>query len=300
VDWNVVFNQVLTQIGTAATVVGVVGFLGKLAVDHLFKAHLESLKAELRHKNDKELLEVKNKFELDLLNEKSTADKGIILFQHSLESGAASDERIRRELVAWANPIQDAVKGLNSRLHNILDPKEQGYLALDPKTAKDDPNWSIDHEYFLTSTLYYFGQYFAWIRMLEEELNFEIFRSHDQKGEFFRHVILVSKALGDYHSSSPYAGTGNDTQVFRLQQRAIGEALAIREGKRRACMPYNVFATRKRDTADTMVLPFLAPLIHLVDCLKPGERRYARLEAVWTALRGLEQNCQQLLDMPVV
>ncbi len=92
----------------------------------------------------------------------------------------------------------------------------------------------MDSGYFMASTLYQFGRYFCWIGMLEEELSFEVFRSHKEMDEFLAKVIAVSKALGDYTPQPPLSGNANDTQVFRLQQRAIGETLASREEERRA------------------------------------------------------------------
>ena len=295
-NWNAIIYQVLGQIGTAAAIAAALGVVGKLAVDHFFKAGIEALKAELKSKNDRELAEVKHRFESALLVEKTNAEKGVFLFQHSVETQAAGDERVRRELSAWASPILSAVEDLTARLANILDAK--GYEGLDPQTAALNPNWSMDYNYFLTSTLYQFSRYFCWIGMLEEELSFEVFRSHKEMDEFMGNVIAVSKALGDYPPQTPLAGTGNDTQVFRLQQRAIGEALAIRDGRRRACLGYNVFVTRRADTADTQVRPFLVPLEKLIDCVKPGELRLARLDTVRNALLVLKENCRRLLVTP--
>lgn len=294
VDWNTIFKQVLAQVGTATAIVAVLGLLGKLAVENYFKAGVEVLKAGLKSKNDEELARVKHGFESALLAEKANAEKGIFLFQHTVETQAARDERVRRELAAWANPILGAVEDLIARLVNILE--GNGYEGLDPVTATSNSDWAMEHDYFLTSTLYLICRYFCWTRMLEEELSFEIFRSHCEMDEFFRNLIAVSKALGDFPPR--YDGTGNDTQVFRLQQRALGEALSIREGKRRACLGYNLFVTRRADTADKEVRPFLEPLEKLIDRVKPGERRFARLGAVLKALKGLETNCRKLLAMP--
>jgi hypothetical protein len=77
----------------------------------------------------------------------------------------------------------------------------------------------------MNSTLYLFGQYFCWIRMLEEELNFELFESQVEKDEFFFAVREVSKALSDFPPS--YSCSGKDFQVFRLQQRVIGELCVV-------------------------------------------------------------------------
>lgn len=293
-DWDTLVQQVFAQVGTAAAIVGGLALVGKLAVERYFKAGLEKLKSDLKKQTELELLGIKNKFESDLLVEKTNAEKGIFLFQHGVETQAAGDERVRRELLAWANPILGAVEDLGARLTNILDAK--GYEGLDSQTATLNPDWSMDYDYFLTSTLYQFSRYFCWIGMLEEDLSFEVFRSHKEMDEFMGNVIAVSKALGDYPPR--YEGTGNDTQVFRLQQRAIGQAMAIREGRRRACLGYNVFVARRADAADKEVRPFFAPLEKLVDGLKPGERRFARLVAVRNALKGLEEHCRLLLVAP--
>lgn len=296
VDWNLIFYQVLAQVGTATAIAAALGVLGKLAVDHFFKAEIEAPKADLKQKNDRELALVKHNFESALLREKANADKGLFLFQHGVETEAAGAERVRRELSAWASPILSVVEDLMARLGNILD--KQGYEGLDPRTATLNPNWSMNSGYFMTSTLYQFGKYFCWIGMLEEELSFEVFRSHKEMDEFLGNLIAVSKALGDYPPVPPLAGTGNDTQVFRLQQRAIGEALAIREGKRRACLGYNLFVTRRADAADKQLRPFLVPLEKLIDCVKPGDVRFARLVTVRSALEPLKENCRRLLVIP--
>src|SRR6266571_5295276 len=94
------------------------------------------------------------------------------------------ENRIREEIVTWANPILGAVNDLEHRLENILC--DYGYLALDKNKCDEiNPNWSITYEYFTQSTLYLFAQYYAWIQMLREKLNFELFQSEQTKDEFF-------------------------------------------------------------------------------------------------------------------
>ncbi|HYT84179.1 MAG TPA: hypothetical protein VEK86_12030 [Gemmatimonadales bacterium] len=65
-------------------------------------------------------------------------------------------ERIREEVLRWANPIRNSVLGLESRLDNIL--RRNLHLALSPRMAGVDrpvhPDWAISHEYVMSSTLF--------------------------------------------------------------------------------------------------------------------------------------------------
>ena len=67
-------------------------------------------------------------------------------------------ERIREEILRWANPILAAVKNLESRLSNILN--KGLYRALDPDLDAERPvnqDWAIGYEYALESSLFLFA-----------------------------------------------------------------------------------------------------------------------------------------------
>jgi hypothetical protein len=106
-------------------------------------------------------------------------------------------ERIRQEVIRWANPILGAVKQLEGRLKNILE--EDGYLALSKSYEQFvNPSWSISYEYFINSTLFLFGQYFAWVQMLQEELSFELFQTQQDKDDFLVAIAEVAKSLARF------------------------------------------------------------------------------------------------------
>jgi hypothetical protein len=289
------FTQVGTFVTAITAAVGILAWPAKQLISTLLKGRLEKFKADLKHEHDEELASYKNDLATELEefrgNLQHAHDKALAKYNLQLSEKSKSDERIRHEIISWANPIQEAAKSLWGRLDNLLNHK--GYEALDP--AYTNPDWSITHEYFTRSTAHLFGQYFCWIQMLRLELSFELFRTQADKVALFQKIDAVSKALADYDSKKTYQGTGNDTQIFRIQQQAMGELLATRRNGRRACRGYAFFQTKK---ADPEYVAAFAPAIRLIDKLQPGEKRFQRLQATLAALSDLVEHCDKLLALP--
>jgi hypothetical protein len=262
-DW---LQQVVTQISSVTVSLAIMAAVGKMFFGHVLKADIEHLKAELRDESNR--------------------------LKTGMETSAATDERLRKEVVRWANPILNAVNDLDYRLRNILE--DEGYKALDSATPSRDPNWSMTYDYFLDSTLYLFGQYFCQIHLLRQELSFELFGTHEKKGSFADAILAVEKGIGDYSESFKFEGDGNDRQVFRFQQRAIGELLTNAQAKPPSCVAFPSYLTRK--TEPQFVSAF-DPLKQLVDKLKPGERRWARLRWTRGELAKLRTECEKLLQL---
>lgn len=263
----------------------VIGWLGKQAVSSLLKAESEKYKSDLKSANDKEILRAKDEL-----------SRGMVAYKQQLEAGAKSDDRIRNEILTWANPILESVNGLESRLRNILT--TEGYEALQPGFSQTE--WSVTYDYFLNSTLFLFGQYFCWTHMLHQELSFELFRSQQEMKGFFAKVDKVSSKLSDFPpyfdgQQKEYDGTGHDVQIFRLQQRAMGEMLATRRGDRRACRSYAYFLTKMTDTNFSGTFDSLHKLL---DKVNAKERRWRRLVDTHSALIELQGECSRLLKLP--
>jgi len=207
-----------------------------------------------------------------------------------LEMEKSRVERVRQEVIRWANPILGAVGELIGRLGNILE--HQGYLALSKDGQKRlNPDWSMSYDYFMSSTLYLFGQYFAWVQMLQEKLNFELFQSQKEKDKFFEAIKEVGSSLSGFPPK--YQCSGKDTQVFRLQQRAIGELLIIHENDRIGCLSYPNFLQKMNDPAFSSHLKPLRLLLE--DLNQKDDCRWKRLEATQQALKVLKANCEELL-----
>lgn len=208
----------------------------------------------------------------------------------TIESENAKKERIRKEVIRWANPILGAGQDLEARLKNILEYK--GYLALTKDYQEGDiTNWSISYDYFLESSLYLFSQYFCWTRMLQEDLNFELFQTQYEKRDFFEAVESVSRALGSF---PPNYGLG-DRQVFKLQQRAIGEEMIVQNGNDRRCISYPDFVRKLEE--DQRFRKHVEPLRSLLEDLNPNTiGRWGRLKNTQKQLDNLNKACNDLLS----
>jgi len=236
---------------------------------------------------------IKHQEIIDTVSEEVRADILREIHKSNLETEKLKTDRIRGENIKWANPILGSVKDLEFRLGNILE--SQGYLALSENyQIRVNPNWSVTYDYFITSTLYLFGQYFAWMRMLQEEISFEIFQSPAEKETFFQAIDNVGHALRSFPPH--YDCTGNDMQVFALQQRAIGELLIISDNGSRRCMIYPEFLIKLK--TDTEFLNHLKPLKYLIENINPSDDcRWKRLTITRKCLAQLIKECEKLLDV---
>jgi len=208
-----------------------------------------------------------------------------------IEEERGRNERVRKEVVRWANPILETETSLQGRLHNILEQGGDQPLA---SNYRPNPNWSISHEYFLNSTLFLFGQYFSWIQMLKEELNFELFQSQEKKDELFEKIQKVSDALANFPPD--YECEGADVQVFELQQRAMGELIMERRADgSRTVMSYPDFVKKLDDPAFRKHFEPLKVL--LKDIKQEDQCRWKRIAQTRDALADLQKSCQNLLNI---
>lgn len=208
-----------------------------------------------------------------------------------LEQEKEKDERIRQEVIRWANPILGAVKDLHGRLDNIL--RQGGYLALRPE-YKESSQWSISYDYFIRSTLYLFGAYFAYTEALVDELNFELFRDQEEKENLFQALASVGRALGSFPPA--YRCSGMDRQVFHLEQSSMGSALLRRDDDRVRCISYPDFL-EKLDNEKTSLI--FSPMRKLLENLEPNSDncRWKRIEATDGALAEVDAVCQRILSL---
>jgi hypothetical protein len=218
-----------------------------------------------------------------------------------LEQQRDRESRIRQEILRWANPILAAVEDLSQRLKNIL--QRAGYPALDPKwNPKSIPNWAISHDYFMNSSLYLFAIYFAQTRQLRRELSFEFFSTQQEKDRLFDAIDKVATSLSSYPYQPIMGCSGRDAQVFRLQQRSLGELL-IRPGTgvdnysgHSAIVTYPEFLQCMKEGGDFAT--HFDPLKKLLEGVRPGDNcRWMRLEQTYQALQELDAVCRELLDL---
>lgn len=208
---------------------------------------------------------------------------------HQFEADAERKERVRSELTKWSNDVNVAVDDLYGRLGAVLH--QNGYVALNPAFVRA-PNavWSVTHDYYMTSTLFLFGQFFGWIQLLREDVNYEIFRNAREKKELAEAMLNVTKSLGDYPLT--YC-MGHDSQVFRLQQRAIAELFTVSNEGTPRMLRYHEFMQRMNEPD---FAPHLNPLRELLTNVSPeGDCRWPRLEHLYGSLGTLKAECNDVL-----
>jgi hypothetical protein len=283
----------------------------KAELDTELETHKNNLKGELetrKHTLETELETHKNQLETALTNHKAELDKDFADHEASLRRMDARGERVRSENSRWANPIIDAVTSLKHRLKNILD--DDASFALD-KNSKPIPGWDITYDYFMPSSVFLFAQFFCWQRLLEESLGFDLFDENTQKDNFIKAVRAVGQPLNswpleemekpEYLSDKEWGQfieqvtnlPEADNQVFHFEQRAIGETLMLEKDARPVSMRYPAFLAMWNDGARGATF---TPLRNFLEGVKPGTRRWKRLELVQRALSALEDECQRVLS----
>ena len=287
-------EHVITFLGGTAVLIAAVAWLTREFVKHLLdkdrklfehdmKAEsarsLKELELRMKEQSDKAIAELQKNYQLEIASTNRAADAEL-----------ARNERIRGEIVRWANPILGAVRDLRSRLVNIL--RDDAQLALQKQPRHPVPaGWSISYEYFMPSTLYLFCHYFYWVKRFQAELNFELFRSQADMDALLARLQAVRHHLGTWPMEPKCSG--KDAQVFALQQRAMGEALTVRSELERA-MGYDEFMAQWEKQPLALHLSPLRALLEDLD--NDGACRWKRLEAVLKALEELEGYCGSVLQ----
>lgn len=169
IDWS----SLIKTLTSTAIIVAALGWISSKGIEHWLRLQVENHKSSLDQQVET--------FKADL---KAKSDRQLEEFKNQLTERSAEKDRIRNEVARWSNPIPSAVTQLNNRLHNMLD--DQGYLALSPDVRQRvNPQWSIRYDYFFPSTIYLFSRYFCWTGLLEEKVGFELFDKQDDKEAFF-------------------------------------------------------------------------------------------------------------------
>jgi hypothetical protein len=303
-DWK----AILQSLGSTAILMAALVWLSKAILTHLFSRDIENQKASMKAQYDLELenskvnLKALADTELEKIKANLASEFAATTHKYELElekmrvqldSSVSRKERIRAEIVLWANPILRSVLDLARRLDNIVG--GQSYAALNRNYVGNNyPGWSISYEYFMESSIYLFGQYFCWITLLQERLNFELFQTQDEKDRFFSVIREVERALGAF--PPPFDCSGEDIQVLVLQQRSIGEAFIFRENGAERCLRYYEFLQRLNDPIfANQVLPLRA-LLEGID-RTDGSCRWKRLVAALDALVELRKCCMDILQL---
>lgn len=210
---------------------------------------------------------------------------GGAVFNYNLtqRSKRLDEERQRQEeaeklAARYAKPLLQAAYELEGRLESVLDEARMGRRWLWPDW-QPTPIIPITFDYYLKSSLYLIGQFFAWIDIMKKE---EIFLPLSDKAINQEFQTLLENCIKAFSDSRVAPGVA----IFRHQQRAIGEQMSEESDKDKTlrCISYSTFVDnyeqneryrRWFEPAESLILKIE----------REGDSRMDRLRAVTAQLK---------------
>ena len=185
------------------------------------------------------------------------------------------DQRARRAVDRYREPLVRAAYDLQSRLWNILRREFLTAYAQD----SNSPGW----RYAAESTAWLFGQYFGWVEIIRREAQFLSLPTPEERR-------LLQDALGTVaHVCSTDGGNSEPLfRVFRSDQRAMGELMIIEGwdaegGARTDCMGFAAFSSELED-CESQVNRWFDPLLKSASEFTKNPRSDDRLRSLQHAL----------------
>jgi hypothetical protein len=299
--------DILTTAGVITALIGGATYLTKSIVIHRLSKDLEDYKrglalevddhkARLLFENSRALDQAKFEFEQQLIYQRGEVDIFKDGRRFVAESEKQRNERLRSQVQRWAVPIRSAISDLGRRLEDITE--NASYRMLDPEHSNVQ-GWSARYDYFMPSTLYYFAQYFCWTRLLQHQLAHEVFRSTSEMSGFFDLMHSTSDSISrfPFARSSGLDPAHTDHQVFKLQQRAIGELLVVQSGSGENIASYREFVDRWVNADDVVFKRHIAPLETFLRGIAPtGDLRWNRIQELISRLQAFDNACEKVLQ----
>ncbi len=218
---------------------------------------------------------------------------GGAIFNYNLNQRSKRlDEQRQRQLEAeklaarYAKPLLQAAYELEGRLGSILVEERNGRLWLWPDWKADPENTKlppVTFDYYLKSTLYLIGQFFAWIDIMKKE---EIFLPLSDKMVNQKFQTLLENCIKAFSDSRVAPGIA----IFRQQQRAIGEQMSEESDKDKTlrCVSYSTFVDKYEQ--DARYRRWFEPAEGLVLKIeRESDPRMQRLHAIADQLKHFKQ-----------
>lgn len=192
------------------------------------------------------------------------------------QARSASQTR-RREaeavLAKYQEPLVHAAYELQSRLYNIL-----ALSFLEKYYIKGD---EAQRDYAVRNTVYVVGQYFGWTEILRREIQF---LSYSDSNKTRRVADCQRELVETFQSDKDHLG--RLFQIWRGEQRAIGELMIDPEAKPVQCIGYAAFTQNERPAS----LPWFRRLEAEIDeiATKPNRRLFELQHALVDLVRELD------------
>ncbi|HEY7127269.1 MAG TPA: hypothetical protein VH540_25275 [Ktedonobacterales bacterium] len=190
------------------------------------------------------------------------------------DEAAKRREEAEKLVQRYAKPLVLAASELHDRVESVLNEERLGRLALWPDWKPAPDQAQTTHDYYLKSTLYLIGQFFAWVDIMKKE---EIFLPLSDKEINLAFQSILDGCVKAFSDSRIARGPA----IFKHQQRAIGEKMSEETGKEKAlrCISYSSFVEKYEQ--DEQYRRWFAPVEALITQLeREGDPRMQRLEAL--------------------
>ena len=150
------------------------------------------------------------------------------LFDKIIGSRYLRKREAKKMLRKYSRPILQAADSLDRRIENMMAFIDKGWF--------DDP----DDDYYRLSTLYVFGRYFGWCKIVEDETFLEFELSDTEEKEFIRHFYRVFKGINSFYYFESVFDEMHDIEnatVPRFALTAIGELMKEKLDKKEGGPP---------------------------------------------------------------
>lgn len=133
-------------------------------------------------------------------------------FEDVLRPFVGSRREVPRLASKYTIPLLRSAEALERRINILVNNHEH--------------HWYEKDEYFRLSTLYVFGEYFGWVRIVEQSVGFLPFESSKKGKRFNRRLTGVFRALCShaYFRTEPEEAV-SDSLIERFKLTAIGEVM---------------------------------------------------------------------------
>lgn len=198
-------NVFLVSVGGSASLLAIAGYAVKSYISFQLTKEMEAYKA----KNNLDIEEVKANLQVMVAND-------------------IKDREFQYVMKKYEGPLLYAVYDLQSRLYNII---EQGFITRFYLQGSDN-----EKDYVINNTVFVIAQYFAWVEIIRQEIQFIEFKDIKRTKEISR---LRDRIYGLWQSSE-------FDDLFRIwagEQRAIGELMIVERNNQLVCIGYSSFLT---------------------------------------------------------
>ena len=202
----------------------------------------------------------------------------------------------------YSRPILFAAAELQARLWGLTQLQattENPSLLREDEDELFSSTFSMTKRHYLTSIIYLFSRYFAYIEILKKEVQFVELKQVNTSKSFASLIKAAERALSESElrelSKTPMK---SDRQVFKLQQAYIGEKLILDRDGELYCMSFAEFYDKFTVFSNEVAFKDLIDLLNRAVSKKPDDFCLSRccllVNSLVDLINFLDPKCQYI------